>query len=120
MLRGATSSVARSRKYTVSTIASSPSASRTRWAISSSPVPSGNVDPVRSLFGAVRAITLAPAHPRIACDLVLELHDPVDQCLGTRGASGHVDVHGQELVRSLDDGVVVEHAGARRAGTHRD
>ena len=53
-------------------------------------------------------------------DLLLQLHDPVDQRLGARRASGHEHVHGDDLVHALDDGVVVEDAADRRAGAHRD
>src|SRR5688572_19565323 len=104
----------------VSATASSPTLSRTRWAINSRPVASGNVDPVRSLFGSLRAVALAPAHGGVAHDLVLQLHDPVDERLGARRAARHVDIHGEELVGTLDDGVVVEHPGARGARAHRD
>ena len=44
----------------------------------------------------------------------------MDQRLGPRRAAGHVDVDRQELVRARDQRVVVEDAGARRAGAHRD
>src|SRR5919107_5717561 len=100
--------------------ASWPTFSRTRCAISSRPVASGNAVPVRPLLGSLSAVALAPAHRRVARDLVLELHDPVDERLRPRGTAGHVHVNRKELVGALDDGVVVEHPGTRRARAHRD
>ncbi len=50
---------------------------------------------------------------RLVLDLLLELHDPVQQCLGSRRASGHVDVDGQVLVDALGDGVGVPVRAAR-------
>src|SRR4051794_91685 len=98
----------------VSTTASSPKRSRTSAAISSRPVASGN------FLGALCVVARPPAHRRVALDLVLQLDDPVHQRLGPGRAAGDVDVHGYELVGALHDGVVVEHAGARGAGAHRD
>src|SRR4051812_12120284 len=98
----------------VSTTASSPKRSRTSAAISSRPVASGN------FLGALRVVALPPAHGRVALDLVLQLDDPVHQRLGPGRAARDVDVHRYELVGALHDGVVVEHAGARGAGAHRD
>ena len=56
----------------------------------------------------------------MSLDLVLKLDDAVDQRLRPRRAAGHVDVDGQELVGALHERVVVEDAGARGAGPHRD
>jgi hypothetical protein len=42
------------------------------------------------------------AHPRLI-DLALQLHDPVDERLGTRRTSRHVHVHWDDLVDALDD-----------------
>ena len=53
-------------------------------------------------------------------DLLLQLHDAVDQRLGTRRAAGNEHVDRHDLIRALHDGVVVEHAAARRARAHRD
>jgi hypothetical protein len=41
-------------------------------------------------------------------DLFLELEDGVKDRFGARGAARDVDVHGDNLVAALDDGVVVE------------
>src|SRR5919205_2591264 len=98
----------------VSTIASSPKRSWTSAAISSSPVASGN------FLGALRVVALPPAHRRVALDLVLELDDPVHEGLRPGRTARDVDVHREELVGALHDGVVVEHAGARGARAHRD
>src|SRR3954454_5498475 len=98
----------------VPTTASSPSFPRTSCAISSSPVASGN------FLGGLRAVASPPAEVGALPDLLLQLVDAVHERLGTRRAAGDVDVHGQELVNPLDNRVVVEHAGARRAGAHRD
>src|SRR5918993_570945 len=53
-------------------------------------------------------------HARASCsrarDLVLQLHDPVDQRLRPRRAAGNVHIHRHDLVDSLNDGVVVEDA----------
>src|SRR3979411_3074374 len=53
-------------------------------------------------------------------DLALELKDGVKQGLGTWRAARYVDIDRHHLVHPLDDGVVVEHASAGGAGTHRD
>src|ERR687884_2191173 len=111
---GPISSVAASRKKSVPVTASSPRLSRTSVARSSRPVASGN------FLGALGAVAGAPAHVGLALDLVLELDDRVHQRLRPRRAAGDVDVDRHELVGALDDGVVVEHAGARRADAHRD
>src|SRR3954449_13045195 len=96
----------------VPTTASSPSLSRTPCAISSRPVASGN------FFRALSPVASPPAEVGPLLDLLLQLVDPVHQRLGPRRAARHVNVHGQELVNTLDNRVVVEHAGAARAGAH--
>src|SRR5262245_61773842 len=53
-------------------------------------------------------------------DLLLQLDDPVDQRLGTRRTARDEHVHRHDLVHSLDDRVVVEHAADRCASTHGD
>src|SRR5216683_2336835 len=51
-------------------------------------------------------------------DFFLQLKDGVEQSLGPGRASGNVDVHGNYLVDSLHDGVIVEDAAGSRAGAH--
>src|SRR4029434_1606479 len=54
-------------------------------------------------------------------DLVLELHQTVDDALGARGATRDVDVHGNDGVDPLDRRVVVvepSRAGADAEGDH--
>ena len=53
-------------------------------------------------------------------DLLVQGQDGVQQCLGGRRAPGGVDVDRHDLVDSLDDGVVVEHAAGRGADAHGD
>src|SRR5690606_4287804 len=53
-------------------------------------------------------------------DLVVEGEYPVHQALRSRRAPRDVDVHRDDLVDTLDQGVVVEHATRRSTGTHRD
>src|SRR5438552_18742958 len=55
-----------------------------------------------------------------AVDLLLELHDSVDQRFGARRAPGNVHVHRDHRVHALDDRVVVEDSPARGAGAHGD
>src|SRR3954452_5887566 len=98
----------------VPTTVSSPSLSRTPCAISSRPVASGN------FLGALRPVASPPAEVRPLLDLLLQLVDAVHERLGPRRAARDVDIYGEKLVDSLDDRVVVEHAGARCAGAHRD
>src|SRR5262245_43837619 len=57
---------------------------------------------------------------RFAFDLLLDLHDGVDDAFGPGRASGNVHVDRDEPVDSLDHGVVIENASAGRAGTHGD
>src|SRR4051794_24549182 len=114
MRSGATSSVGWPRWKVVPVTASSPSLSRTRWAISSKPTLSGN------FLGSLCLVALPPAQAGIAGDLFLKLDDRVDQGLGPRRAAGHVDVDRQELVGARHHRVVVEHPRARGAGAHRD
>src|SRR5436190_14775091 len=111
---GATSSVAYPLKKWVATTDSSPSFPRTPCAISSRPVASGN------FLGALRPVTSPPTEVGPFLDLLLQLVDAVHERLGPRWAARHVHVDGQELVDALDNGVVVEHAGARGARAHRD
>src|SRR3954447_9693992 len=114
MRSGATSRVGCPRWKVVPTTASSPTWSRTRWAISSRPTESGMVTSAglpapryrrdsrppasrnrsrsRDLLGSLCLIALAPADRGVAGDLLLELDDPVHQRLRPRGAARHVDV----------------------------
>src|SRR3954471_19240960 len=96
------------------TTASSPMLCRTPCAISSSPVASGN------FFRALSPVASPPPEVGPLLDLLLQLVDPVHERLRPRRAARDVDVDRQELVHALDERVVVEHAGARGAGTHRD
>src|SRR4051794_8282392 len=125
-----TTSVAWSRKWTVSTTASS-CASRRSCASSSSPVASGTrrapglrdvdraVDGADDLLGALGSIALAPAEVGVVLDHLAQLEHAVHERLGPRRAAGHVDVDGHELV-GRDDRVVVEDAHRARARAHRD
>src|SRR4029077_10560328 len=47
-----------------------------------------------------------------------QLENGIEQSLGAGRASGNVDVHGDHLVHSLHDGVVVEDAAGSRASAH--
>src|SRR4051794_34097948 len=125
-----TTSVAWSRKWTVSTTASS-CASRRSCASSSSPVASGTrrapglrdvdraVDGADDLLGALGSIALAPAEVRLLLDHLAQLEHAVHERLGPRRAAGHVHVDRHELV-GRDDRVVVEDAHRARAGAHGD
>src|SRR4051794_8758136 len=125
-----TTSVAWSRKWTVSTTASS-CASRRSCASSSSPVASGTrrapglrdvdraVDRGDDLLGPLCPVALAPAEVGIVLDHLAQLEHAVHERLGPRRAAGHVHVHRHELV-GRDDGVVVEHAHRARARAHGD
>ncbi len=53
-------------------------------------------------------------------DLLVQREDRVHQRLGTRRTAGRVDVHGHDLIDSLDDGVVVEQSSGRCAHAHGD
>ena len=55
-------------------------------------------------------------------DALLQLHDPVEQRLGPRGAAGDVDVHRDHLVDPLEDVVALPPVGTTvvGAGAHRD
>jgi hypothetical protein len=53
-------------------------------------------------------------------DLLAHLEDGVDQHLGPRRAAGQVDVDRDDVVHTLHDRVVVEHAAGRCADTHGD
>src|SRR6185295_7262879 len=57
---------------------------------------------------------------RLAFDLLLDLHDGVDDAFGPGWASGDVHVDRDEPVDPLDHGIVIENASAGRAGTHGD
>lgn len=51
-------------------------------------------------------------------NLLLQQGDGVDQLLRTRRASGDVDVHWNDLVDTLHQGVVLEDSARRRARPH--
>src|SRR5712692_3459889 len=99
MLSGSMTSVARSRKKTVSSTALPSS-----WPISSSPVASGTRE---YLLRADCAIALAPAHVGIVEDHLAQLEHAVHERLGPRRAARDMHVDREELVGG-DEGVVVE------------
>src|SRR5436305_8493648 len=101
MRAGSTTSVARSRKWSVSTTASA-CASRRSWASSSSPVASGtrrapglrHVDRRRrgalggdDLLGALGPVALAPAEVGVLLDHLAQLEDAVHERLAPRRAA---------------------------------
>jgi hypothetical protein len=53
-------------------------------------------------------------------DLVVQFQYRVEQHLRARRAAGQVDVHRHDVVDALHDRVIVEHAAAGGANTHRD
>jgi len=53
-------------------------------------------------------------------DFFLELEDCIEDGFGAWRAAGDVDVHGDDLIAALHDGVVVEDAAGSGAGAHRD
>src|SRR5262245_19885416 len=55
-----------------------------------------------------------------AFDFLLQHEDAVEQTLWPWRTAGDVDVDRDDAVDALHDGVVVEHAAARRARAHRD
>src|SRR5213083_2166245 len=57
---------------------------------------------------------------RLDGDLVLELHEPVDDRLGTRRTAGYVDVDRDDRVDPLHGGVVVVEAARARADAEGD
>src|SRR5438105_9608299 len=61
-----------------------------------------------------RSLVRSCAHP-LPIDLALQLHDAVDERLGSRWATWHEDVDRHDLVAALHDGIVVEHAAATGA-----
>ena len=65
-------------------------------------------------------VTPAPPGELAAGDHLVQREDGVLQRLGPGRAPRGVDVDRHDLVDALDDGVVVEHAAARRAHAHRD
>ena len=63
---------------------------------------------------------LAAAERAGPLDLVLQVDDRLQQLLRPRRAAGDVDVHRDEAVDALHDGVGVEDAAGGGAGAHRD
>jgi hypothetical protein len=53
-------------------------------------------------------------------DFFLELEDAEKDCFRTRRATGDVNVHGDDLVAALHDGVVVKDTAGGSAGSHGD
>ena len=74
---------------------------------------------LRGAGGSISGSGIGPCR-RLAVDLLLQLHDAVDQGFGARRAARHVDVDRHHRVHALDDGVVVEDAAAGGAGAHGD
>src|SRR6478609_6487418 len=72
------------------------------------------------LLGTGGAVALTPALVGVALDLALQLGEAVEDRLRPRRAAGDVDVDRHELVGTLYDRVVGEHAAAGGAGAHRD
>ena len=50
--------------------------------------------------------------PLLSFDFRLQLTYAVDHCLGAWRATGDVNVHWNDLIHTLNDRVVVEHASA--------
>jgi len=50
----------------------------------------------------------------------LELQNGVEDGFGARRAAGNVDIHGDDLIAALHDGVIVEDAAGSGAGSHGD
>src|SRR5258708_33236279 len=73
---------------------------------------------VESIDVRSAADTTSGGHPLLV-DFLLELDDTVDERFGPRRTAGHEHVHRHHLVDTLHNGVVVEHAPDRGAGTHR-
>src|SRR5438445_5108608 len=53
-----------------------------------------------------------------AVDLLLQLQNGIEQRFGTRRASGNVNVHRNDLIAALNDGVVIENAARCCASAH--
>src|SRR5574341_31309 len=70
---------------------------------------------------AAPSIVQSPLVPLgLGGDLVLELHEPVEDGLGTRRAARDVDVHRDDRVDALDGRVVVVEAAGARAHAEGD
>jgi len=54
----------------------------------------------------------------LSVDLFLELENGVEDGFGARGTAGDVDVHGNDLIAALHDGVIVEDAAGSGASSH--
>src|SRR6266849_3753393 len=66
----------------------------------------------------LREIQRALERPLLAVNLLLQLQNGIQQCLRTGGASRHIYIHGNHLVASLHDRVIVEYAARSRASAH--
>src|SRR5215472_2088625 len=53
-------------------------------------------------------------------NLLLQQGDGIDQLLRTRWAPRYIDVHGDYLVHTLNQRVIIENAAGGCAGAHRD
>src|ERR1035437_7456693 len=69
--------------------------------------------------GIPRCPAVGSAGDVVGAHFLVESEDGVHQGLGSRGAPRSVDVHGDDLVDALNDGVVIEHASATCANSHR-
>src|SRR3990172_3970602 len=82
-------------------------------------VPGGSATGVSGTLSWV--IVSAPYLPALLHDLLLAGHEGGHQRLPARRAAGHVDVHGNDLVHALEDGVVASvGAAVGGAGAHGD
>src|SRR5713226_1111388 len=64
---------------------------------------------------AARRLPLAPQH-MVFLDLLLKLHDAVEQGLGPGRTAGNVYIHGHHLIHALEDVVTVAPIGASIVG----
>src|SRR6266568_7406523 len=71
-------------------------------------------------FGQRRAGFLQSGQQRLTLNLVLKFEQRVEQRLGPRRASRHVNVHRDDVVRALQHRVAPIHAAGRGTRAHRD
>ncbi len=70
------------------------------------------------LSARLREVERAPERTAFGVDLFLKLQDGIEQRLRARWAAGHVNVHGNDLIHALHDGVVVENTAGSGASPH--
>jgi hypothetical protein len=56
----------------------------------------------------------------LVLDLLLKQRDGIQQLLGPRRAPGHINVHRDDLIDTLHERVIIEHAPGGGAGAHGD